>query len=113
MSTSTRRRERGQGTIEFMAMVPLVLAVLVCALQVMAQAYTAHAASQAAREGARAASLDESAGSAVRASLPGNVHLVTMRSTGPDHTVVVEVEPPFKLIPFVRDYRVTRSVTMP
>ena len=106
-------RERGQGTIEFMAMVPLVLAVLVCALQVMAQAYTAHAASQAARDGARAASLDQSASAAVQASLPGNVQLLTMRSTGPDHTVVVEVEPPIKLIPFVSDYGITRSVTMP
>ena len=106
-------RERGQGTIEFMAMVPLVLAVLVCALQVMAQAYTAHAASQAARDGARAASLDRSASAAVQASLPGNVRLLTMRSTGPDNTVVVEVEPPIKLIPFVSDYRITRSVTMP
>ncbi len=106
-------QDRGQGTIEFMAMVPLVLAVLVCALQVMAQAYTAHAASQAARDGARAASLDQSAAAAVQASLPGNVQLLGMRSTGPDNTVVVEVEPPIKLIPFVSDYKITRSVTMP
>jgi Flp pilus assembly protein TadG len=113
--SSTRRRERGQGTIEFMAMVPLVLAMLVCALQVMAQAYTAHAASQAARDGARAASPDESASAAVQASLPGNVKLVTMRSTGPDNTVVVETAPPFELIPFLPEeaYRITRSVTMP
>jgi hypothetical protein len=108
-----RRRDRGQGTIEFMAMVPLVLAVLVCAVQVMAQAYTAHAASQAARDGARAYSLGQSATGAVRASLPGNVRLLNARSTGPEHTVVVTVEPPLKMIPFVRDYRVTRSVTMP
>jgi Flp pilus assembly protein TadG len=112
-STGRRTRDCGQGTIEFMAMVPLVLAVLVCALQVMAQGYTAHAASQAARDGARAASLDQSASAAVQASLPGNVQLLTMRSTGPDHTVVVEVEPPIKLVPFVSDYRITRSVTMP
>jgi hypothetical protein len=96
-----------------MAMVPLVLAVLVCALQVMAQAYTAHAASQAARDGARAFSLGQSAGAAVQASLPGNVRLLNFRSGGPDHTVAVDVEPPIKLIPFVRDYKITRSVTMP
>jgi Na+-transporting methylmalonyl-CoA/oxaloacetate decarboxylase gamma subunit len=115
VNSMVMRRDRGQGTIEFMAMVPLVLAMLVCALQVMAQAYTAHAASQAARDGARAASLGESASAAVGASLPGNVRLLTMRSTGPDNTVVVEVEPPIKAIPFVPDqaYKITRSVTMP
>ena len=43
-------------------MVPLVLAVLVCALQVMVLTYTAHAASQAARDGARAFSLGSSTG---------------------------------------------------
>ena len=37
--------EHGQATIEFMAMVPLVLGVLVAALQVMILTYTAHAAS--------------------------------------------------------------------
>ena len=108
-----RRRDRGQGTIEFMAMVPLVLAVLVCALQVMAQAYTAHSASQAARDGARAFSLGQSAAAAVNASLPGNVELLNMRAGGPDHTVVVEVQPPIRMIPFVTDYKITRSVTMP
>jgi hypothetical protein len=111
--TGSRPRDRAQATLEFMAMVPLVLAVLVCAVQVMAQAYTAHAASQAARDGARAASLGQSAAGAVQASLPGNVQLLTMRSTGPGHTVVVEVKPPIELIPFVDDYKITRSVTMP
>ena len=108
-------RERGQGTIEFMAMVPLVLAVLVCALQVMAQVYTASAASQAARDGARAASLDQSAAAAVQASLPGNVRLEDMSSGGPEHTVAVVVAPPIKLIPFIGNeaYTITRSVTMP
>ena len=99
------RRDRGQGTIEFMAMVPLVLAVLVCALQVMAQAYTAHAASQAARDGARAFSLGQSAAAAVSASLPGNVELLNMRPpaarTTPSRCVV---QPPIRMIPFVTDY---------
>jgi Na+-transporting methylmalonyl-CoA/oxaloacetate decarboxylase gamma subunit len=107
------RRDHGQGTIEFMAMVPLVLAVLVCALQVMAQAYTAHAASQAARDGARAFSLGQSAAAAVSASLPGNVELLNLRAGGPDHTVEVVVQAPIRMIPFVTDYTITRSVTMP
>ena len=53
-------------------MVPLVLAVLVGALQVMVLAYTAHAASQAARDGARAFSLGQSPAAAAQASLPGS-----------------------------------------
>ena len=106
-----RRREQGQATIEFMAMVPLVLAVLVAALQVMILSYTAHAASQAARDGARAYSLDGSATAAARASLPGAISLVNVTTYGPEHGVRVTVEAPPML--FLLDRQVTRSVTMP
>ena len=103
--------ERGQATIELMAMVPLVLAVLVAALQVMILGYTAHAASQAARDGARAYSLDQSAGAAAQASLPGAISLVNVTTFGPDHGVRVTVEAPPML--FLLDRQITRSVTMP
>jgi hypothetical protein len=106
-----RRREHGQGTIEFVAMLPLVLAVLVGALQVMIVSYTAHAASQAARDGARAYSLDRSAADAARASLPGAISLVNVTTFGPDHGVRVTVEAPPML--FLLDRQVTRTVTMP
>jgi ABC-type spermidine/putrescine transport system permease subunit II len=104
-------RERGQATIEFMAMVPLVLAALVFALQVMVLAYTAHGASQAARDGARAYSLNESPVAAVQASLPGAIGLVNVSTFGPDHGVRVTVEAPAML--FITDRQITRSVTMP
>ena len=103
--------DRGQGTIEFMGMVPLVLAVLVAALQVMILSYTAHAASQAARDGARAYSLDQSAVAAAQASLPGAISLVNVSTFGPDHGVRVTVEAPPML--FLLDRQVTRTVTMP
>jgi hypothetical protein len=103
--------DRGQGTIEFMGMVPLVLAVLVAALQVMILGYTAHAASQAARDGARAYSLDQSAVAAAQASLPGAISLVNVSTFGPDHGVRVTVEAPPML--FLLDRQVTRTVTMP
>jgi hypothetical protein len=106
-----RRIESGQGTIEFVAMLPLVLAVLVGALQVMIVGYTAHAASQAARDGARAYSLDRSPADAARASLPGAISLVNVTTFGPDHGVRVTVEAPPML--FLLDRQVTRSVTMP
>lgn len=105
------RRERGQATLEFMAMVPLVLLALVAALQIMVLAYTAHAASQAARDGARAYSLSQSASSAAQASLPGTVGLVSVSTYGPDHGVRVTVEAPAML--FIVDRQITRSVTMP
>ena len=104
-------RERGQATIEFMAMVPVVLAILVAALQVMILSYTAHAASQAAREGARAYSLDQSPTGAAQASLPGAISLVSLTTFGPEHGVRVTVEAPPML--FLLDRQVTRSVTMP
>ena len=104
-------RERGQATIEFMAMVPLVLAVLVAALQVMILTYTAHAASQAARDAARASSLDRSPTAAAQASLPGAISLVDVSTFGPGHGVRVTVEAPPML--FIGDGRITRSVTMP
>ena len=115
-TTAERRRrlpggERGQATIEFMAMVPLVLAALVFALQVMVLAYTAHGASQAARDGARAYSLQQSPAAAAQASLPGAISLVNVTTFGPDHGVRVTVEAPPML--FLLDRQVTRTVTMP
>ena len=106
-----RRKDWGQGTIEFVAMLPLVLAVLVAALQVMIVAYTAHAASQAARDGARAYSLRQSPAAAAQASLPGAISLVNVTTFGPDHGVRVTVEAPPML--FLLDRQVSRSVTMP
>ena len=92
-------------------MVPLVLAVLVAALQVMVLTYTAHAASQAARDAARAFSLGSSPVAAAQASLPGAITLVTASPTGLAHGVTVTVQAPPML--FIGDGKITRSVTMP
>ena len=92
-------------------MVPLVLAVLVVALQVMVLTYTAHAASQAARDAARAFSLGSSPVAAAQASLPGAITLVTASPTGFAHGVTVTVQAPPML--FIGDGKITRSVTMP
>ena len=87
-----------------------MLAVLVAALQVMVLDYSAHAASQAARDGARAYSLGGSPVAAAQASLPGAVTLVTASPTGFAHGVTVTVKAPMV---FISDGKVTRSVTMP
>lgn len=105
------RRDRGQASLEMAALAPVVLVLVLAALQVIVLTYTAHAASQAAREAARAYSLDESAGAAASASLPGAVQLVGVQTTGPDHTARVTVRAPFAVPPFNRE--ITRSVSMP
>lgn len=103
--------DRGSASVELVALVPLVLTVLVLALQVLVMSYTVHGASQAARDGARAYSLDESPRAAAEASLPGAVSLVSVSTFGPDHGVRVVVEAPPIL--FLTDRQITRSVTMP
>jgi Flp pilus assembly protein TadG len=103
-------RERGQATLELVGLIPVLLVTLAVVLQVMSMAYTAHAAAQAARDGARAYSLDQSPVAAAQASLPGAVQLVDVSTYGPDHGVTVTVKaPPVLLL----DYTLSRSVVMP
>ena len=106
-----RGRQRGSASIELVGLTPLVMIILLAAAQVMTYGLSAHAASQAARDGARAYSLDQSPGEAARASLPGGVELVEVSTYGPDHGVRVTVQAPKVL--FVTDRRITRAVTMP
>lgn len=113
MSAARRRlsADRGSASIELVGLVPLVLTVLVGTLQVLVMVYTAHGASQAARDAARAYSLDQSPQAAAAASLPGSVSLVSVTTFGPHHGVrVVAQAPP---ILFITDGRVEREVTMP
>ncbi|GAA1825304.1 TadE/TadG family type IV pilus assembly protein [Microlunatus capsulatus] len=106
-----RRRDAGSASIETVALVPVVLVVLVLALQVLVMAYTAHAADQAARDAARAYSLDASATQAAAASVPGAVRVVDVVTFGPDHGARVTVEAPPML--FLADRRVSRTVVFP
>ncbi len=107
----TFRRDRGTASLELVALVPIVLLVLVGALQVLIMAYTAHAASQAARDAARAYSLEGSPQAAAEASLPGAISLVSVNTFGPNHGVRVVVQAPAML--FLTDRQITRQVTMP
>jgi len=111
MMKSVARRNRGTASIELVALVPMVLLVLVLALQVLIMAYTAHAASQAARDAARAYSLAASPQAAAVASLPGAISLVSVNTFGPHHGVPVVVEAPAML--FLADRQISRQVTMP
>jgi hypothetical protein len=103
--------ERGSASLELAALVPIVVLLMLFVFQVLAVAYTTQAASQAARDAARAYSLGRSPTAAAEASLPGAVRLVGVTTFGPRHGVRVEVEaPPVQLI---GDRRVIREVIMP
>lgn len=108
---SGRQRDRGNASIEMVGLVPVVLTVLVLTLQVLVLTYTAHGASQAARDAARAYSLNQSPQAAAQDSLPGAVSLVSVTTFGPNHGVRVVVEAPRML--FIVDRQISRQVTMP
>ena len=110
-AVSAARRERGQATLEMAALAPVVLGLMLVVLQVIVLTYASHAASQAAREGARAYSLDEDPRAAAGASMPGGIQLLGVQTSGPDHTVSVTVAAPFAVPPLNR--QITRTVTMP
>lgn len=108
---STPVGERGQATLEMVALTTMLLGVVVLLLQLVVFVYTAHGAAQAAREGARAYSLGEDPGGAAQAAVPGGVSLVAVSTVGPDHGVRVVVQAPTGFL--LGDGRVTRTVTMP
>lgn len=104
-------RERGQATLEMVALTAMLLGVVVLVLQLVVFVYTAHGAAQAAREGARAYSLGDDYGAAARAAAPGGVSVVEVSTFGPDHGVKVVVQAPTGFL--IGDGRVSRRVVMP
>jgi hypothetical protein len=74
-------------------------------------AYTSHGVSQAARDAARAYSLDESPQAAAAASLPSGLSLVSVSTFGPNHGVTVTAKAPSFVV--ITDRTMARSVTMP
>ncbi|GAA4783399.1 TadE/TadG family type IV pilus assembly protein [Streptomyces ziwulingensis] len=61
MAHSGSRRDRGQAALEYLGFVPILILVALAGVQIGLIAYTAQQAGTAARAGARAASLDDSA----------------------------------------------------
>ncbi|WP_114559452.1 TadE/TadG family type IV pilus assembly protein [Desertihabitans aurantiacus] len=107
----SRRRERGSASVELVGLVPLVALGLVLLMQLLTAVYTVQAASQAARDAARAHSLEQSPHAAAQRSLPGAVRLARVETFGPHHGVRVTVEAPAVLV--LGDRLITREVVMP
>ncbi|WNM29888.1 TadE/TadG family type IV pilus assembly protein [Streptomyces sp. Li-HN-5-11] len=88
----TRRGDRGQVAIEYLGFIPILLLVAMAAIQLGLVAYTAQQAGTAARAGARAASLQQSAqeacGQAVSSWLAGGTTCAAGPGADP-HTVTV------------------------
>lgn len=108
---SRRRSERGVASLEVVGLMPVVAAVCVALMQGAAAVYSMQAATEAARQAARAASLDQEPAAAARAALPGGVGLAGLTTFGPGHGVRVTVTVP-RLLPLGPD-SVTRSAVMP
>ncbi|WP_421734654.1 TadE/TadG family type IV pilus assembly protein [Cellulomonas sp.] len=101
--------DRGSSAIEILGVMPIVVIVILAAIQVVAVSATTHAANQAVRDGARAMSLGRSVPAAIDASLPNG--LGDTQITYPAGAVRIEV--PVPRIAIFPSLTVTREATMP
>lgn len=88
--------ERGAAALETAALIPILVLSALVALQVGVAGWTVTSTGQAARDGARAASLGNDPVTAAERSLPGSLEPtdVTARRTGDGREVTVTVEVP-------------------
>jgi hypothetical protein len=106
------RRDRGAASIEVVGLMPVVAVTCLALMQGAAAVYATQAASDAARQAARAYSLDGNAGAAARQSLPAGLDLASEPQLyGPGHGVRVTVRIP-RLVP-LGPATVTREAQLP
>lgn len=110
MSLRCRHDERGTSALEVAALAPIVALVAMALVQAAFAAYGITATQTAAREGARAASLDRSVTAAVDDALPSWLP-ATVEQFGPGKGVRVRVDLP-DLVPGT-NLIVTREAVMP
>ncbi|MFD6417158.1 TadE/TadG family type IV pilus assembly protein [Streptomyces sp. NPDC060194] len=121
MSAGTRRapRDRGQVSLEFVAMLPILLIVALGAVQLGVAVYASQQAGSAARAAARVASLDpedadttpQAAAEAAVSDFLGAVG-VAGGPAGDQATVTVTLQVP-DLLPGIAIGTTSRTVTMP
>jgi len=103
------RDERGTAAIELLGALPVVVVVVLVVLQVIAFAYTANAADQAVRDGARARSLGQPVEPAIDRSLPGSLDASSITYPSDGVRIVVRV-PRIAIFPTMT---VTREAAFP
>jgi Flp pilus assembly protein TadG len=88
------RSQRGQASVEFVAVLPAVMLVALIVWQLALAGQTAWLAANAARVGARAVAVDQDAAAAVRSSLPDSLERGLTVTRGGDGDVEVGVRVP-------------------
>ena len=107
----SRRDDRGQATLELVAMVPFVLFVTATLLQLAAVVWAITDTTEAARQGARASSIGDVDGcSAARAALSGT--LTATSCIAGAGFLTMEVDAP-SLVPGFEDVVIRREAAMP
>ncbi|MFD1859871.1 TadE family protein [Aeromicrobium camelliae] len=110
MRTRQLHRDRGTTALEMTALVPLAVLVLFVFIQGAFALYGVTATQTAARQGARAYSLDQNASAAVDSALPSWMrHRV--ETYGPGHGVRVQADIPV-IIPGM-SFTIERKAVMP
>jgi hypothetical protein len=114
-----RAGDRGTASVEFAALLPIVLAVVLVCFEALMASVTVERVENAARTGARVAAMRQDAAACVpaaAAALPGWLNERTLRGgeaggDGVSCTVRAKVPLLWRGVPL--DYTVTRTVTMP
>ncbi|MFC5215138.1 TadE/TadG family type IV pilus assembly protein [Streptomyces coerulescens] len=111
--TKVRIRDRGQVAIEYLGFIPILILVALAGVQVGLIAYAAQQAGTAARAGARAASLEESAQDGCANAVSDWLNVTCVPEEGGDSvTVTATVEIP-SLVPGWNFDDAQKTATMP
>lgn len=110
MSTLLPRRERGQASLEVLAVTTLVVIVMALCLHLFSAIYAGQAAGRVAWDAARAMSLGQSPSAAAQRSTPGGLDVVMIR-THPDG-VEVSLRAP-TVIPWLDGPVATKAAYVP
>ena len=108
MTAARCRRECGTASIEVVALIPVLLFVAMLVLQLGVAGWTASQTAEAARQAARAQSLDRDPLTAAEQALPGALRVDRISAGGDTVTLWVDV-PRVSLLP---EFTVSRSVSM-
>ncbi|MBM7095049.1 pilus assembly protein [Bacillus sp. H-16] len=116
-----RKNQKGSQTLEFVAVFPLIIFAFLFIWQMALVSYAIVVTEAAARDGARAASVDGDYVQAVQSSAVGldivgtPGRSISESSYGQEVTVTVVTKVPMVQMPFVRnlDQNVTSTATMP
>lgn len=111
MSARTTRRERGQASLEVVAVSALVMVVMALVLHLFSAIYAGQAAGRVAWDAARAKSLGESPSAAAGRSTPGGLSLVSVETLGSDGVRVTVASP--TVIPWLDAPTASRTAYVP